>query len=47
MNQGKQEMFYMSGGIRGARHASQLAQWSKVFDGIFYIKEMYHCKGIN
>lgn len=45
INSQKQESFYMSGAIiGGAYHRSQLAEWTNVYDGVFYIKDMYHCK---
>ncbi|MBO9199403.1 MULTISPECIES: erythromycin esterase family protein [Niastella] len=41
----KPETFYMSGATKGsAYHKSQLAEWSNIYDGVFYIKDMYPCK---
>ncbi|MFT4016256.1 MAG: erythromycin esterase family protein [Agriterribacter sp.] len=40
--------FYMSGGIANNRyHQNYKAKWNKVFDGVFFIREMYPCKRIN
>lgn len=37
--------FYMSGSTKGNRyHDSQLAEWTKIYDGVFYIKDMYPCQ---
>jgi len=40
--------FYMSGSSQGNSwvHKNTLAEWTKVFDGVFYIKEMSPCKRI-
>lgn len=44
-NPGKNEFFLMSGSVKGnAHHTSSKAQWTNIFDGIFYIKEMYPCR---
>lgn len=47
-NNGKAETFYMSGAVMGgaADHRNELAEWSNVYDGMFYIKDMYPCKAI-
>ena len=38
------EAFYMSGATKGNRyHTSQHGVWNRIFDGVFYIKEMYPC----
>jgi erythromycin esterase len=38
------EPFYMSGAIKGNRyHSSQEGEWNRIFDGVFYIREMYPC----
>ena len=37
--------FYMAGSTKGNRyHDSQLAEWTKIYDGIFFIRDMYPCK---
>ena len=39
------EPFYMSGAVKGnLYHKNDKAQWNNIFDGVFYIKEMYPCK---
>lgn len=41
------EDFYMSGAFMNKwYHKSHLAKWSEIFDGVFYIKEMFPCKEI-
>lgn len=37
------EEFYMKGSVKGI-HKNYSAQWTKIFDGVFYIKDMYPCK---
>jgi erythromycin esterase-like protein len=38
------EPFYMSGAIKGNRyHSSQEGAWNRIFDGVFYIRDMYPC----
>ena len=38
------EAFNMSGATKGNRyHSSQSGIWNRIFDGVFYIKEMYPC----
>jgi len=37
--QKENEMFYM----KGKYHTNALAEWHTVFDGVFYIKDMYPC----
>ncbi len=40
------EMFYMSGSIKGnTLHSNHKAYWTKIFDGVMYIRDMYPCKG--
>jgi erythromycin esterase-like protein len=47
LNSHKQESFYMSGAIiGGADHRNEMAEWTNVYDGVFYIKNMYPCKAI-
>jgi len=42
---GANEMFSMSASIKTpGTHTSSQAVWTKVFDGVFYIKEMYACE---
>jgi hypothetical protein len=37
----------MSGAIiGGADHRNEMAEWTNVYDGVFYIKNMYPCKAI-
>ncbi len=44
LNPSLNESFYMSGSIKGnEQHTNHQAQWSKIFDGVFYIKRMYPC----
>jgi erythromycin esterase-like protein len=39
------EVFFLSGGIQTAGlHKSDKAEWNRVFDGMFFIREMYRCK---
>lgn len=38
------EMFYMSGSPDMFIHKTYKALWTKIFDGVFYIKDMYPCK---
>lgn len=36
--------FFMSGGTKGNRyHDSQSGVWNKIFDGVFFIRNMYNC----
>jgi erythromycin esterase-like protein len=39
-----QDNFFMSGAIKATYHKNQKAQWNHIFDGIFFIKEMYPCQ---
>ena len=44
-NTGAKNLFYMAGATNGNRyHDSQQAEWTKIYDGVFYIREMYPCK---
>lgn len=44
-NSNNNEDFFMSGAIKGNwYHKNQKAQWNHIFDGVFYIKEMYPCQ---
>lgn len=36
------ESFYLKGSIKQV-HKNQLAAWTKIFDGVFYIRDMYPC----
>jgi erythromycin esterase-like protein len=36
--------FYMKCSMTSPYHRDEEAQWTKIFDGVFYIREMYHCK---
>ena len=40
------QVFYMSGATLGNNkyHTNYLAAWNMIFDGVFFIKEMYPCK---
>jgi len=39
--------FYMAGSTKGNQyHDSQLAEWTKIYDGVFFIRDMYPCKKI-
>ncbi|MRG43722.1 hypothetical protein GFS24_01285 [Chitinophaga sp. SYP-B3965] len=41
------ESFLMAGSLKGNMfHSVHKAMWSKVFDGVFYIKTMYACEGM-
>jgi erythromycin esterase-like protein len=48
MHPGKPENFFLAGGSSNGLgdHRSLLGPWSKIYDGVFYIKEMYGCKEI-
>jgi erythromycin esterase-like protein len=48
LNSQKQESFYMSGSVMGgaADHRNEMAEWTNVYDGVFYIKDMYPCKAV-
>ncbi len=44
-NSNNQDNFFMSGATKGnSYHKNQKAQWNHIFDGVFYIKEMYACQ---
>lgn len=39
------EKFYMSGSIKGNNHhTTHEAEWNKIFDGVFFIRNMYSCE---
>jgi erythromycin esterase-like protein len=41
------ENFFMSGSIKGNNsHTHHQAQWNKIFDGVFFIKDMYTCRKV-
>jgi erythromycin esterase len=42
-NAGNSDNFYMSGAVNYPYHRNRKAQWNHIFDGVFYIKEMYPC----
>jgi len=45
LNPDKKESFYLAGSIIGNQHHTiSKAVWTNIFDGIFYIKNMYPCK---
>lgn len=48
MHPGKPENFFLAGGTSNGfgYHRSLLAPWTKIYDGVFYIKEMYGCEEI-
>jgi len=37
------ESFYMKCSITSPFHRNEKADWNKVFDGVFYIKDTYSC----
>jgi erythromycin esterase len=39
-------LFYMSGASLGNNryHSNYLAEWNRIFDGVFYIRKMYPCE---
>jgi erythromycin esterase-like protein len=43
-NSNNNDNFFMSGSIKAPYHKNQKAQWNHIFDGVFYIKEMYPCQ---
>jgi erythromycin esterase len=43
MNRGIKEHFYMKGGIWG-NHINEYRPWTEVFDGVFFIRNMYGCQ---
>lgn len=45
LNPSRKEMFYLAGSIMGNEHHTvNKALWTNIFDGIFYLKDMYPCK---
>jgi len=42
---GPGEPFYMAGGVM-MRHRNSKAEWNRVFDGVFYVRDMYPCNGV-
>lgn len=46
MDSGTPENFFLAGGSSNGfgYHRSLLGPWTKIYDGVFYIKEMYGCK---
>ena len=41
------EDFYMSGSVKGNMlHSYNKAQWNKIFDGVFFIRNMYPCERV-
>jgi erythromycin esterase len=39
------ELFNMSGSIKGnGHHTSHQAEWNRIFDGVFFIRDMYPCE---
>lgn len=44
-NKNRDELFYMTGSITGNMlHSSHLGIWNKIFDGVFFIRNMYPCE---
>lgn len=43
-NSNNHDNFFMSGAIKIPYHKNQKAQWNYIFDGVFYIREMYPCQ---
>lgn len=44
-NSSNKEMFFMSGSIKGnALHTSHKAEWNRIFDGVFFIRDMFPCE---
>lgn len=43
-NSADNEMFFLSGSIKGKHHTSHRAEWSRIFDGVFFIRDMYPCE---
>lgn len=44
-NNGKDEDFFMSGAVKSrGLHTHHKASWNRIFDGVFFIKDMYPCK---
>jgi len=42
------EMFFMSGSIKGNNHhTTHKAEWNRIFDGVFFIRNMYACERMN
>lgn len=40
------ESFSLKGSIKG-KHLNHTAKWTRIFDGVFYIKSMYPCKQLS
>jgi erythromycin esterase-like protein len=36
--------FYMKCSLTSPYHRNEIAQWNKIFDGVFYIKDTYPCE---
>lgn len=43
-NSNNNDDFFLSGSIKAPYHKNQKAQWNHIFDGVFYIKDMYPCQ---
>ena len=43
--QGQGESFYMAGGMM-VQHRETKGEWNRVFDGVFYIRDMYPCRTV-
>lgn len=41
---GRNEWVYLKGGIKMPLHSNHKAAWNRIFDGVFYIKNMYPCE---
>jgi hypothetical protein len=36
----------IGGGSDVANHRNEMAEWTNVYDGVFYIKDIYPCKEV-
>jgi erythromycin esterase-like protein len=44
-NSADSEMFFLSGSIKGnGHHTSHQGIWNRIFDGVFFIRDMYPCE---
>ena len=45
LSSNNEELFFMQGSLTGnTYHKNFKAQWNKIFDGVFFIREMYPCQ---
>ena len=48
LHPGYSEPFNMSGAVKGNMyHKNHLAEWHRIFDGVFFIRDMFPCKRID